>query len=173
MLRLLGIDAGFTTGFALVEPGRPPITGSKSIPGSAAELGLACHHFGHLVRDLIAEHKPDGLVLCTPYISTKFRDINPTKVLFGMYGMAKAVAWAANVPVHDLYEPTVRSAFSVKVPKGTPKKLRHKVLKGAVMQACTSRGWQVPDDHAGDAMLAAAYQLGTMLPPPLFRKEAA
>lgn len=162
-MRLLALDAGFTTGYAVVEPGKPPITGSRDIPGSANQLGLACHYFGHLVRDLIAEHRPTHLVLCTPYISKKFQDINPTKVLFGLYGMAKAVAYAANIIVDDLHEPTVRAAFNVKVPKGTPKNKRHAALKNAVEQACHVRRWAVPNHHAGDAMLAAAFRLGELL----------
>lgn len=176
MPKLIGFDAGLRTGFAVVEPKKPPVTGSKAIPGSAAELGLLCHAFGHFVRDMIEEHKPDGIVLCKPWIggfSVKkkkggFRvaqDISATEILFGMYGMAKAVAYAAHIPVYDLHESQVRDAFGVRSDRSIKNKdKRRKDLKAKVEAACAACGWHVCDDHAGDALLAAAYQLGSMVP---------
>jgi hypothetical protein len=173
--RLLTLDLGFTTGFSVVERGKAPITGSKQLPGSVEELGLTCHHLGHFLKDLIEEHKPTGIVLCTPFIGTfAFKtktglgrvtpDINPIKLLFGLFGMAMAVAHAANIPVYEVYEPTVRAEFGIKVDrKIKDKEKRRKALKDSVMLACTSRHWYVCDDHAGDAMLAGAYQLGKLL----------
>ena len=175
MPKILSVDAGFRTGWAVVEPGRPPITGSTPIPGSADALGLACHHFGHLVKHLIEEHQPTDMVICTPFVGAfSFKtktglkrmtpNIDPIKVVFGLYGMAKAVAHTQNIVIHDLYEPSVRAAFDVRVPRGTPKKKRHKVLKGAVIEKCREYGWLVKDDHAGDALLAAVYMLGRLMP---------
>lgn len=174
MPKLLAIDAGFTAGFAVVEPGQPPITGSRSIPGSNIELGRACHHFGHMVRDLIDEHHPDGLVLCRPFISAfAFKtkngldrvtpNINVSMVLDGFYGMAAAVAFSRDIQFIPLYEGAVRKAFGVTVPQIKDKEKRRKALKAAVVAKCVELHWLVCDDHAADALLAAAYQLGKMV----------
>ena len=164
MARLLSLDVGLTTGFAIVEGGKPPITGSVMLRGnSSTGLGPACHDLGHLLKNLIGEHKPDGLVLCTPYISKKFTDISPTKLLFGMFGIAHAVAYTANLQVYELDESRVRAAFAIKSDRSIKnREKRRKDLKNKVIQACTDRRWLVCDGHAGDAMLAAAYKLGAL-----------
>lgn len=154
-MRLLALDAGFSTGYACIQPGLPPITGTVDVPGSAAELGLACTRFGHLARDLLERFKPDGLVLCTPYISKKFQDINPTLVLFGFFGVAAAVAYSAKVPLYRVHEPQARRAFLA--PAKIPRK--SKEIKAAVLAACQARSWFVCDDHAADALVAALFQL--------------
>lgn len=155
MARLLALDAGFFTGYACIQPGAAPVTGSVAVPGSADDLGLACTRFGHLVRDLLERFKPDGLVLCTPWISKKFQDINATLVLFGFFGIAAAVAYSAKVPLYRVHEPQARRAFLA--PAKVPKKSAD--IKAAVIAKCQERRWYVCDDHAADALVAAIFQL--------------
>lgn len=158
-MKLLSLDCGLTTGFALVERGEPPITGSIDFPGNSTDkLGLLGVRFGHWLKDFLASSQADGLVLCVPYISPKFTNMPVTKVLFAMFGIAKTVCWTASVPVYELMEPRVRRAMGVKAGHG------RKNTKAGVLQACRDRRWYVTDDHAGDALLAAAYQLGILQP---------
>ena len=175
MTKLLALDLGLTTGYAVVRGGSPPITGSAMLPGNATDLGELGHAAGHFIKALIEEHRPDGVVLCTPFVGAfAFKtksgldrmtpNINPIKLLFGLFMVAHAVAFASGkIPVYEVYEPTVRAEFGVKVDrKIKDKEKRRKALKDAVVLACTSRRWLVCDDHAADAMLAGAYRLGTM-----------
>lgn len=163
-MRLIAVDVGLTCGFAVVEAGVPPITGSRKIPGNSSDLlGIACSRFGHLIKDLAEEYHPDALVLCRPFASLKF-GIAPTRLLFGLFGMAHAVCYSRGLPIYELDESRVRDAFGVKpAPRSVrnPEK-RRRILKANVLQACTDRRWYVTDDHAGDAMLAGAYQLGAL-----------
>lgn len=162
-MRLLGIDAGFHLGFACVEPGKPPISGSVEILGSSQQIGLMAVKFAAAMRKLIDEHKPDGIVMCPPHVriirTGKFTtvDVKPIRVLFGMFAVGAAVAESLRIPFYEPPESEARKAIIGFVPR------KSEDIKAAVIAACQQRQWYVCDDHAGDAVIAAVYQLGKLV----------
>lgn len=164
MTKILALDAGLTCGLAFVEGGMPPNTSSHKIAGNSSDqLGLACHKFGHLVRQQIDTYKPDGLVLCTPFISMN-HGIAPIKLLFGMFGMAHAVCHSMQMPIWEVSEQAVRRHFKIATPKIKNAEKRRRALKASIVKRCEELGWYVSTDHAADALLAAAYKFDEINP---------
>lgn len=161
-MRLLALDAGFSTGFAVVEPSKPPISGSIKIEGSSEELGIMGVRFAAAMRRLMDEHKPTDIVMCAPHVRILRRgkmttiDIRPIRVLFGMFAIARAVAHSLNIPFYEVDESKARKVVMGVVPRKSAD------IKAAVIAHCQKCRWYVCDDHAGDAVIAGVYQLGIL-----------
>lgn len=150
-MRVAGFDPGFPFGWAIIPTRGKPKAGSKRIPGSPEELGVAMCEACDFLDGFLKEHKPDVIVRATPWISPKATPQFLTP-LFAFIGAIDMVAARHLTAVHKVSEQTARSWF---LPVGAPRK-RPAVLH-AIVRECFDRGTSVPNDHAGDALCCAMY----------------
>lgn len=158
-MRIGAFDAGFSFGYGFLGGGKPPLSGSHSLPGSSRHLGYALNCAEDWLTKMMLQHKPDAVVFAIPFIGKKAKPEN-LRPLFSFAGMIEKVAFTLKIDCYELDEPAARGHFlgAGNVPR------KSKAIKLAVMRACRQRGWPCCDDHAGDALCVAAHGLELLKP---------
>lgn len=172
-MRLLAFDPGFNFGFAAFG-GVKISSGSRAVRGGARQMGIAGRHCDRIVRELIAEHRPEVIAFATPFVGSRGgHPVQPDSIrpLMGFLTVIEMAADELGIRCTEWDEPAARRAFLTKVPR------KSKDIKDAVMRACRARNWPCTNDHAGDALCLGAWALEHLVPTmahettPLFTKR--
>lgn len=156
-MKIVAVDAGLRTGYAIIQPGRAPVSGSVQIAENGKNMGSAFASYERWLEPFLLKHRPNMVALADPFISRKAA---PSAVIFflGFIAHTHSMAFKCGVPIEPIAEGTARRAFMSYVP---PKSAD---IKKAVVSACRVRGWPVCDDHAGDAVCIGAYAMEKFAP---------
>jgi hypothetical protein len=152
-MRILAVDCGFQYGYAVLERGYEPRSGSVRIEGSTgASWGKACRSFARKTYELIAEFRPTVVAHASPFCGTRTPPA-AMQAIMTFPSLVDSVCDELGIRCVEWPEARARQAFLGKnnMPAGRKK------LKAAIIQACRDRGWPCVDDHAGDALCIAAY----------------
>ncbi len=157
-LRVLSIDPGFTTGWAVIDAARAPLSGSFKLPGSYEHLGMALIELETQLTKLVANHFPTVIGYAEAFIRqpSKWDPKNRVKPenlvpLFAFIGMVEKIAYAFSIECVTVNEPAARHALMGKVPRKT------KDIKYAALVTCKRLGWPACDGHAADALVVGDY----------------
>lgn len=158
-MRVLALDLGFRVGFGVLSRGKPPRSGSHAIKGSSFEMGAAFIALDELMDMLVAEHKPDVIAACIPFVG-RFPNPVTLRPIFGWECKLQEIANRRGIRYERVHEPDARKAFlGPGLAKG-----KSEVIKKRVQAACTQLGWVWCDDHAADALCLADFVLNTLDP---------
>ncbi len=156
-MRVLSIDVGLRAGYAIVERGKAPKSGSHKFRNTRDDLGKLTNEFSAWCHDLIRKNRPDIVVYALPFIG-RFATPASLEVIFGFSVLLELVADKRNIRCYGVNESQARRAFLTKVPKKSAD------IKTAMMAACLQRGWRCPDHHAADALCVASSELDKLEP---------
>jgi hypothetical protein len=134
--------------------GRPSFqTLRQSLDGD--EFGPIGTKLRRWVVDLITVVKPDHIAFESPYVASgsrrpgRFTDARIARMQIGLAFLVEQIADEFGVDASEQEVSTVRLYF---VGEGRPAD-----PKGTVMRRCRMLGWDVKDDHQGDACALWAY----------------
>jgi hypothetical protein len=156
MTRILSIDAGMTVGYAAVGNHQSIVSGSRTIRGSAVNIGPAGRHFDEVMRHLILDHRPDLIVYASPFVGSRAgRPVQPNSIrpLMSFLTLIDMIGDELKIKTAEIDEPAARRAFLDKVPR------KSEEIKQAILNQCSMLGLPCPDHHAGDAICVGLYAL--------------
>jgi len=156
-MRLLTVDPGMRSGFGLFVTGEPPRAESYQIPGSPERLGEAVAGFDQVLSTLIGRWKPEVIGYATLFIA-RYDTCETVGPIFAFIGKAEELAFRRRLRCICCDEREARDAFG-----GIPRKNTTKI-KNAVKIGCRTRGWHVPDDHAGDSLVIGDFLMSVLEP---------
>jgi Holliday junction resolvasome RuvABC endonuclease subunit len=152
MTNLLAIDAGGITGIAVGALGleQPRFFDLHRAYGDEV---ARFWRFDASIREIIAEYRPDRIVLEAPLRLKAMHSEAAAHQQLGLRAIVLSRAGHADIPIAEIEPAKVRKAllgFSAGAKRGA--------IKAHVELWCTRRGLKVPSDNAADAVLLWQYE---------------
>ncbi|MFC3227357.1 hypothetical protein ACFOGJ_08960 [Marinibaculum pumilum] len=145
MMRLLALDQNNVTGGAVGDAGGSPLFWSWRLPaGKDGDNGPRFAALYDHVCGAIREHQPDRVIYETPFLKLRQR-AQTTRLVMGYAAIVEAACVACATPCCEATVQEWRRFLLSVVPKGS------EAAKAATMAYCRRLGWQVRNDHEGDA----------------------
>lgn len=160
MTRVLGIDAGSSTGFAYGDPGTRPTIGTIRLD-SGMGPGRRFNTLEGRIRNLISVYEIDAVFLESVWVPRDPTKIDTKQLSLG-FGWQTCIQMACEkeglgsnrvhiIPPDEWRSMTLETTKAPKSVIGASE--RRKWLKQAAMDACRARGWVVPNNDAAEAAL--------------------
>lgn len=151
---IYALDQNSWTGWAVERIGAAPLYGSQHFPRrNARETGSQGLAFMKWLRRELEFYAPERLIYETPLPPMRQSQTTTATVTMGFAYVIEIVCCALKIPVVTVSQGTWCKAFT-----GNGK--RDSNTKGRVLNECARRGFDPPDDNAGDGLGILAYAVG-------------
>lgn len=157
--KILALDLGRCTGWAVGEPGGVPLYGSTSFGSDGSSYGAIGSKFGEWLRDMILVHRPTLCVMEAPLVPQAQTNITSARILFGLAWQVEHVCYDSGL--YNVREAMVQKVRAFFVAHG---RLSSEAAEAAVRRKCRSLGWSPQDHNAADALALWSYQCAIVAP---------
>ncbi len=154
---VLGLDLSTRVGWCYgADATSEPIFGVWVLP--PGDLGRRFGAFENEMLDAIDLFRPRLVVPEKPFLTARPGNGATLELQVGLVAIARTCCWHHEIPCEPVAAPSARAKVlgSARAPAGSPKG----EIKRLVVQWCAERGWVVPDDNAGDAVVLWAHAVG-------------